>query len=176
MLEKDHVAAYKKLVGVMAQDGDTSPTIETMLTRIRTLREVAGNADVRGLSFAELDALDKVICLAIKQTVTCSLPNETTPYHALARFIGTQRYPLTELFTTNYDVLMEQSLEVCRVPFFDGFVGSFRPFFDQRAIEEDRIPARWSDFGNFTGRSIGDSIRYQNRSSVARKIPMVMSC
>jgi SIR2-like protein len=85
-----------------------------------------------------------VICLAIKQTVTCSLPGDATPYHALARFIGTQRYPLTELFTTNYDVLMEQSLEACRVPFFDGFVGSSRPFFDQRAIEEDLIPVRWA--------------------------------
>jgi SIR2-like domain len=141
---KDHSEAYKKLVGVLTNDGDTSPTIETMLNRIRTLREVAGNADVRGLSFGELDALDKVICLAIKQTVTCSLPGDATPYHALARFIGTQRYPLTELFTTNYDVLMEQSLEACRVPFFDGFVGSSRPFFDQRAIEEDLIPVRWA--------------------------------
>jgi SIR2-like domain len=141
---KDHSEAFKKLVGVLTLDGDTSPTIETMLNRIRTLREVAGNADVRGLSFGELDALDKVICLAIKQTVTCSLPGDSTPYHALARFIGTQRYPLTELFTTNYDVLMEQSLEACRVPFFDGFVGSSRPFFDQRAIEEDKIPVRWA--------------------------------
>jgi hypothetical protein len=144
ILSKDHSAAYKKLVSILTQDGDASPTIEAMLNRIRTLREVAGNADVRGLSFAELDGLDKVICLAIKQTVTCSLPGDATPYHALARFIGTQRYPLTELFTTNYDVLMEQSLEACRVPFFDGFVGSSRPFFDQRAIEEDKIPVRWA--------------------------------
>ena len=96
-----------------------------------------------GWSFGD-DALDKAICLAIKQAVTCSLPNDVTPYHALARFIGTQHYPLTELFTTNYDVLMEQALEACRVPFFDGFVGSSRPFFDQRAIEDDKLPVRWS--------------------------------
>jgi hypothetical protein len=140
----DHSAAYKKLVAVLAEDGDASPTIETMLNRIRSLREVAGKVAVRGLSFSELDALDRQICLSIKVTVSRSLPDDATPYHALARFIGTQRYPLTELFTTNYDVLMEQSLEAHRVPFFDGFVGSSRPFFDQRAIEEDHIPARWS--------------------------------
>ena len=115
-----------------------------MLNRIRSLREVAGNAAVRGLSFAELVALDRQICLSIKETVSCSLPIDATPYHSLARFIGTQRYPLTELFTPNYDVLMEQSLEACRVPFFDGFVGSSKPFFDQRAVEEDQIPARWA--------------------------------
>jgi hypothetical protein len=141
---QDHAATYKKLTDVLGEDGETSPTIETMLNRIRSLREVAGKVAVRGLSFAELDALDRQICLSIKKTVSCSLPNDATPYHSLARFIGTQRYPLTELFTPNYDVLMEQSLEACRVPFFDGFVGSSKPFFDQRAIEEDQIPARWA--------------------------------
>jgi hypothetical protein len=141
---KEHSPAYNKLLAVLTQDGDISPTIETMLNLIRSLREVSGKATVRDMSFGELDALDRAICLSIKQTVSCSLPNDATPYHALARFIGTQRYPLTELFTTNYDVLMEQALEACRVPFFDGFVGSSRPFFDQRAIEEDHIPDRWS--------------------------------
>lgn len=140
----DFSVAYKKLVAVLAEDGDASPTIETMLNSIRSLREVAGKVAVRGLSFDELDKLDRQICLSIKLTVSCSLPGDATPYHALARFIATQRYPLTELFTTNYDVLMEQSLEACRVPFFDGFIGSSRPFFDQRAIEEDPIPGRWS--------------------------------
>lgn len=141
---KDHAATYKKLTDVLAEDGETSPTIETMLNRIRSLREVAGNVAVRGLTFAELDMLDRQICLSIKETVSCSLPNDATPYHSLARFIGTQRYPLTELFTPNYDLLVEQSLEACHVPFFDGFVGSSKPFFDQRAVEEDQIPARWA--------------------------------
>jgi SIR2-like domain len=140
----DHATTYKKLTDVLTEDGETLPTIETMLNRIRSLREVAGTVAVRGLSFAELDALDRQICLSIKQTVSCSLPNDATPYHSLARFIGTQRYPLTELFTPNYDMLMEQALEACRVPFFDGFVGSSKPFFDQRAVEEDQIPVRWA--------------------------------
>jgi hypothetical protein len=39
---------------------------------------------------------------------------------------------------------MEQALERRQVPFFDGFVGSARPFFDQRAIEDGEIPVRWS--------------------------------
>jgi hypothetical protein len=171
MASTDHSAVYNKLGGILTEDGGASPTIETMLNRIRSLREVAGKGAVRGLSYEELDALDRAICLAIKQTVNCSLPNDATPYHALARFIGTQRYPLTELFTPNYDLLMEQSLEACRVPFFDGFVGSSKPFFDQRAIEEDKIPVRWSRLWKLHGsvnwrfnktsktvfRSIGDS-------------------
>jgi hypothetical protein len=140
---KDHSNTYQKLVGVLGEDGDSSPTIETTLNRIRSLREVAGTVTVRGLSFAELDSLDQELCRSIKSFVTRNLPNDMTPYHALARFIGTHRYPISELFTTNYDILMEQALETCRVPHFDGFVGSSKPFFDQRAIEEDQLPIRW---------------------------------
>lgn len=140
---KDHVDAYKKLTDLLSEDGEAAPTIEIMLNRIRSLREVAGKSTVRGLSFGELDSLDQAISLSIKTTVSCDLPSDTTPYHSLARFIGTHRYPVSELFTTNYDILMEQALESCRVPHFDGFVGSSRPFFDQRAIEEDQIPVRW---------------------------------
>ena len=49
-----------------------------------------------------------------------------------------------EVFTTNYDLLMEQALERLRVPYFDGFVGSHRTFFDVSSMDEDRFPARWA--------------------------------
>jgi hypothetical protein len=54
------------------------------------------------------------------------------------------RRSAVELFTTNYDVLLEQALEDRELPFFDGFVGSRNPFFDLRAIEDDSIPPRWT--------------------------------
>jgi hypothetical protein len=136
--------AYIKLSKTFTEDGITEATIETMLNRIRSFREVAGKVGVRGLSFDELASLDREICQSIRAIVTCSLPVTKTPYHALAAFIGSHRSPFTEIFTTNYDVLVEQALENRRVPYFDGFVGSSRPFFDQRAIEDDEIPERWS--------------------------------
>ena len=49
-----------------------------------------------------------------------------------------------EVFTPNYDLLLEQALEESNVPYFDGFVGSRRPFFDAYAIEEDVLPPRWA--------------------------------
>ncbi len=136
--------AQEKLAKVFADDGEADPTIEAMLNRIRALRDVAGKVSVRDLSFDELNELDREICQSIREIATCDLPPKSTPYHALARFIRDHRYPFLEIFTTNYDVLMEQALEACRVPYFDGFVGSYRPFFDQRAIEDDTMPARWS--------------------------------
>ena len=39
---------------------------------------------------------------------------------------------------------MEQAFEDSRVPYFDGFAGVRKPFFDLRAMEEDVLPARWA--------------------------------
>lgn len=40
-----------------------------------------------------------------------------------------------EIFTTNYDLVVERSLEALRVPYFDGFVGSNEPFFIQESLD-----------------------------------------
>ncbi len=141
---EDHKASFAGLVKVLAEDGYSKPTIENILSRIRSLRDAAGNREVRGLSAKSLDDLDEEICQAISRTVARNLPDGATPYHALARLVGSYRIPPSEIFTTNYDLLIEQALESLRVPFFDGFVGSSRPFFDQQAIEEDRLPPRWA--------------------------------
>jgi hypothetical protein len=49
-----------------------------------------------------------------------------------------------EIFTTNYDLLLEQALEEQRVPYFDGFVGSDSAFLDLESMAEDDLPARWA--------------------------------
>ncbi len=49
-----------------------------------------------------------------------------------------------EIFTTNYDLLIEQALEDIEVPYFDGFVGSRRAFFDLRAVTDNLIPKHWT--------------------------------
>ena len=73
------------------------------------------------------------------------LPDRKTPYHDLAAWIGSiPRAYGVEVFTSNYDLLMEQALEECSVPYFDGFSGSDRTFFDTPSMEQDTIPSRWA--------------------------------
>ena len=126
-------------------DGRGAPNIESLLSHIRSLKQVAGSDSVRSCKAKELDQLDVDICTSITKLANKQLPDKTTPYHKLAIWIGAiQRgYPV-ELFTTNYDLLMEQALEEARVPYFDGFVGTYRTFFDLQAMEEDRLPERWA--------------------------------
>lgn len=133
---------YAKLLTLFEEDEVDTPNIEVMLNRVRQFREVAGKVGVRGLSATELTTLDQHICNSIRERVTRSLPPSTTSYHSLGEYIR-HRTSATELFTTNYDLLLEEALEHHGVPYFDGFVGSARPFFDQRAIEDGEVPARW---------------------------------
>jgi hypothetical protein len=52
-----------------------------------------------------------------------------------------------EVFTTNYDLIIEKALESSQIPYFDGFVGSFEPFFWQESVERsaghDDITKNW---------------------------------
>lgn len=123
--------------------GDT--TVEDMLTHIRALRAVVGKAEVRGLSAENLDALDHKICQLIHKIADKTLPNAETPYHSIAAWVdAVRRNNPIEVFTTNYDLLMEQAFEDFNVPYFDGFAGVRKPFFDLRTMEEDMLPPRWA--------------------------------
>jgi SIR2-like domain len=135
----------KRVQGHFHEDGHENPTVEDMLTHIRALRAVAGKAEVRGLSAGALEILDQSICGFIQKVVDVSLPSAKTPYHHVASWVdGIGREKPVEIFTSNYDLLMEQALEDCGVPYFDGFAGSRKPRFDLRAMEEDELPARWA--------------------------------
>lgn len=127
------------------QDGRNDVNIEDILNRVRGLRSVAGNEPVRGLSATDLENLDEKICQTIHDLANKALPSTDTPYHRVASWIDAiERENPVEIFTTNYDLLMEQACEDRRVPYFDGFAGSRQPFFDVRAMEEDKLPPRWA--------------------------------
>jgi hypothetical protein len=129
----------------LKEDGRQDATIEDMLSHIRGLRVVVGKSIVRGLSAEALDLLDSEICALIHKVVDVELPESGTPYHSVASWADEiARSHCVEVFTSNYDLLMEQAFEVNRVPYFDGFAGVRRPFFDLRAMEQDELPPRWA--------------------------------
>ncbi|MFH0823346.1 MAG: SIR2 family protein [Pseudomonadota bacterium] len=138
-------SALKQVQKNCLQDGCEAANIEDLLSHIRALKTVAGTDAVRGLKADDLDKIDEEICREIHELVNKALPNSDTSYHRVAAWMdaGIRTLPV-EVFTTNYDLLMEQALEDLRVPYFDGFTGVRKPFFDLRAMEEDQLPARWA--------------------------------
>ena len=136
--------SFSTILAHFKKDGKPNPTIEDILSHIRSLEQVAGIEAVRGLKADELNTLDQKICQKISTLMNKTLPDINTPYHKLASWIGAiPRSSAIQIFTTNYDLLMEQALEEFRVPFFDGFSGSFRTFFDPHTMDEDDLPPRW---------------------------------
>ena len=124
---------------------DGAVNIEAILTRIRKLSEAIGNEQIHGLNGFEYRELAERICQEIGKIVSRALPKEPNPYTELATWIGgTYRDHPVEIFTPNYDLLLEESFERNRLPYFDGFTGSHKPFFDPTTISSDSLPARWS--------------------------------
>lgn len=128
----------------LKKDGITDPNIEHILSHVRNLRQAAGQRDVYGITSTALSQFDASLCEEIDKCVRRPLPSRESPYHFLAAWINAiPRTDAIELFTTNYDLLMEQALEELSVPFFDGFVGSYKTFFDPSSLDAG-LPASWA--------------------------------
>lgn len=136
---------YTVLLAELKKAEKNIENIEDVLSFLRSLLLVSKGSDVRGLCEKDLLDLERDICAEIVKKLDVNLPNGETPYHRLCKWIKSiDRKVAVELFTTNYDLLMEQSLEDLEVPYFDGFVGARRSFFDLRAVEDTLIPTHWS--------------------------------
>lgn len=136
---------YKVLLSELKKAEKNTENIEDILSFLRSLLLVSKGGKVRGLSESELLGLERDICAEIVKKLDVRLPNRDTPYHRLGKWVRSiDRKIAVEIFTTNYDLLMEESLEDLEIPYFDGFSGSRRSFFDLRAVEDNLIPKHWS--------------------------------
>lgn len=147
---------------LIPQPGDR-PNIEKILTQVRQLSQVIGAEKVHGYDGEEYKALAGKICASIGKIVAPALPKEPNPYTELVSWIGgTHREHPVEIFTPNYDLLIEEAFERAKLSYFDGFSGAHRPFFDPASISEDILPARWSRLwkihGSLGWEASGDTI------------------
>jgi hypothetical protein len=139
-----HAAQWAKFKTTLPPGGPSDVTIEVILGRMQGVLSGIGSGTFAGLSASDLKSLEAAICKRIVGLATQELPTTDTPYSQLAAWLNvTDRKTSVHIFTTNYDLLLEQALERRKVPFFDGFVGSSRPFFDPHSVENDDLPRRW---------------------------------
>jgi SIR2-like protein len=132
---------FQRLLICLTEDGNDEPNLEDWLSTVRALRAVAAGAPVRGLAKDDLDALETAITSGIVTLVDRELPGAETPFHAVASWArAIERELPVELFTTNYDLLLEAAFEQLRAPLFDGFVGARRPFFDIASVQAGALP------------------------------------
>jgi hypothetical protein len=138
-LKEADLAAFKAI-----ESDIPNSNIEMVLTRVRSLSEVIGKAKVHDLDGEGYEGLAETICTIIKSIVGQRLPGGENPYSQIVSWInGINRDYAVEVFTTNYDLLLEEAMERSRTPYFDGFSGSRSAFFDPSSISSNDLPPRW---------------------------------
>lgn len=119
--------------------------LETALSRIRRIsRFLEGSETFGGFTKSSAAALDQKICETIMAVIDDASP-DLGCFERLASWASRMDYdrPL-ELFTTNYDLLIEKGLEAVGVPYFDGFIGTHRARLMDDLVEPRDAPARWA--------------------------------
>ncbi len=150
-LGKETAAAYATFAEQLRASLKRDPNIEEILSSVRgKLAALAPEGDqLGGLNRQAMAKLEQTL----RETIAAAVrPAEERisyplPHQALASWINSvERRHAVELFTTNYDTLIERALEDEQVPLFDGFVGSREPYFEPATLaHEDEAPGkRWS--------------------------------
>ncbi|MGH9063637.1 MAG: hypothetical protein ACRD0L_06660 [Acidimicrobiales bacterium] len=111
--------------------------LEQALSRLRRIAALLDEDtdQVDGLTGQEAAALDREVCRLIVEALDLD-GADLAPTLRFAAWAARADYQLpVELFTVNYDLLLETALEALSVPYFDGFVGALRARFRTELVE-----------------------------------------
>lgn len=117
--------------------------IETLLSNLEQKVQIIADSTLNGLRRCEFEALIKALKGHIKDAVSVHkeiIENDKLQnliHVDFAEWIGraNRKHPV-EIFTINYDYLFELGLEEKNIPFYDGFTGSYTPFFHAESVED----------------------------------------
>lgn len=111
--------------------------LEQALSRLRRISALLTDTQtVDGLTSPQASALDGEVCQLIVKGLEIKSSTDPTAVDFLAAWAGSAKYHLpVELFTVNYDLLLETALERRRIAYFDGFVGALKARFHTELVE-----------------------------------------
>ena len=122
--------------------GSDNFDIESLLTNLEQKYEIIGGSTLNSMNKDGFSKLIGKIKLSIKEKMSvhssASIENiEALVQTDFADWIkqANRKHPI-EIFTLNYDYLFELGLEHKNVPYYDGFTGSYQPFFHSESIED----------------------------------------
>lgn len=121
---------------------DLTYNIETLLSNIEQKINIIGDGSLNGLNKIDFQNLLKEIKKHVREQVGVHkdvLKDDNINYlihKDFAEWIGKsdRKHPV-EIFTTNYDYLFELGLEAKKIPYYDGFTGSYQPFFNSESVD-----------------------------------------
>lgn len=171
-LEPDERAYFQQIQESVKQlTGNSSATVEDVLNYIRQIRDITRERPDKqydGISGQLALQLDTHICQAIfNAIITAEASADITLMKKFFAWLDSLDSNSTkEVFTTNYDMLFEKALEQNNIPYFDGFVGAYEPFFHPECIEQSihtsDVTYRWVRLWKIHG-----SLNWQGKPSAA---------
>lgn len=131
----------KALEEIKKEISSTKYTVETLLTNLEQKKQIIGEGVLNGLNVVEIDALITQVKKKIREIVCIhsepKLDFKDLIHTDFAEWIGKfHRQSPIEIFTTNYDYLFELGLEYNNIAYYDGFSGSYKPFFNAESVED----------------------------------------
>lgn len=115
---------------------DDDDNVETILNKVQQLKTlITGDKTINELTLEMITTIEK----DIKETIFKKLSIET-PFDKLSdlviwlNFINGENQK--EVFTLNYDLLVENALEMNSLPYFSGFIGNVKPFFMADSVDD----------------------------------------
>ncbi|WP_264558630.1 SIR2 family protein [Flavobacterium sp. N2270] len=121
--------------------------IETILSNLELKVSIIGKSKLNGLEKVEFIKLITEVKKSVRKKVSVHLDVENKIVNKdvvselvqtdFANWIGQaeRKFPI-EIFTTNYDFLFELGLEHKEIPYYDGFCGSLRAFYNPESVED----------------------------------------
>ncbi|MBM9604114.1 SIR2 family protein [Desulfopila inferna] len=151
-LNKADGEVYEKLKLCFPDDSNGYETIEDYLNQLRLIRKITfeqANREFHEIDGEQAKELDIRICSEIYKIISAEeeMADPTVPLKFAAWLNWLSRDYPKEIFTTNYDLIFEKAFESLMIPYFDGFVGSYEPFFLPETIEKEATsetpPSSW---------------------------------
>lgn len=110
--------------------------LEQALSRLRRMSALlVGDQTLDNLTNARATALDAAVCQEIVKQLDLASANLVPMYHFAAWLARADYHLPVEVFTVNYDLLVETALEKLGAPYFDGFSGTMRARFQTELVE-----------------------------------------
>jgi len=158
------------------EENEIDFNIEYILSNVIQKKEIIGNGELNGLKKEGFNELEKQIKNEIREKVSVHRNKneefflDNLIHTDFAEWVGrADRKNPIEIFTTNYDFLFELGLEHKNIPYYDGFVGGFDPFFDALSVENSKFSPHCTKLWKIHG-SLGWTFDKQ-REKVLRKSP-----
>ena len=141
-------AKYETALNEIKEElGEKNFNVETILSNLEQKVLFIGKGTLNSLNKDEFAGLIQEVKKGVRKKVSVHKKEEEKIVTKdivsemvqtdFANWIGQaeRKFPI-EIFTTNYDFLFELGLEHKEIPFYDGFCGSLRAFFNPESVED----------------------------------------